>query len=103
MVPLQHREQVYPFDILKSDKVFVANPTHIQDLHNVGVRQLTDDLRLVVEHLDKGGVVAEIAEHPLDRYGLFETAKAWKRRAKHLGHATTTDPLAQDITAEVLG
>jgi hypothetical protein len=48
------RRQVLTGEVFHRDVVGARVLTEVEDLHDVGVRELNNDARLVEEHLDEG-------------------------------------------------
>jgi hypothetical protein len=86
-------EQVLPPDELHRDEVRAIDPTELEDLADVRVRELAGDLRLVDEHLDEVAVLTHRRENAFDRDDLLEALDAIGLRLEHLGHATDADAI----------
>jgi len=100
LVELPH---VAPGDVLHGDEVAVLVLAELDHLHDVRVRQLRGDARLVDEHLDELGVLAHGGEDPLDGEQALEPSGAEGLGRIDLGHPAHGDALQQQILAELDG
>ena len=91
--PVLDLEQVLAPDIFHRDEVRAVDPTELEDLADVRVRELTGDLRLVDKHLDEVAVLTHRREDPFDRDDLLEALHAVGLRFEDLGHAPDADAI----------
>src|SRR5262249_3973209 len=96
-------EQILAPDPLHRDEVGVADLSQLEDLADVGVRQLPGDLGLIDEHLDEVAVLRHRGQDSLDRDDLLEPLDPEALRLEHLGHPAHAQALEQQIFPEGLG
>src|SRR5205814_9930986 len=87
-------------DIFRRDEVRAVDPTELEDLTDVRVRELSGDLRLVDEHLDEVAVLAHRRQDSLDRDDLLEALDAVALGLEDLCHAADADAIEQQVFPE---
>ena len=73
----------------------------LQHLHDVGMRELHGDARLVHEHGDELGVLAHGGQDLLDGEQPLEALDAEGLGDKDLGHSADGDPLEEQVFPEL--
>jgi hypothetical protein len=74
--------------------------SELEDLTDVGVRELAGDLGFIDEHLDEVLVLPHRGEDPLDGDDLLEALDAVALGLEDLGHATDADAIEEQVLAE---
>ena len=85
-------------DVLHHDEVGVLADADVEDLGDVGVREVRREARLVEEHGDEALLLAERGEHALDGDLLLEALDARALGEEHLGHAARREALEDAVT-----
>jgi hypothetical protein len=72
---------------LHGDEVLPPLFAELEDLHDVGVRELGGRAGLVEEAADEALVFGEVWQHPLEHHALFEALDADEAGEEDLGHS----------------
>ncbi len=78
-------------DVLHGEVPGALGPAQIEHVGDVGVVQLREQQRLVLEQLEGGCVLGQVREHALDRHVADEAGLTAQPRQVHLGHAAGGD------------
>jgi hypothetical protein len=99
----EHRGEVDPVHVLHGDVVAGrtalrgVDPTEVEDLDDVGVRQPHRELRLLHEHVHELFVGRELGHDALDDQNLLEAFDAKALGLVDVGHASPTELLQQSV------
>ena len=85
--------QIAPVNVLHGDVVVVLDPSQVEDLHDIRVREQGRDLGLQNKHLNKSPGLGEARENPLDDQPLLKPLHTEGAGQVHLGHAPQSDAL----------
>ncbi len=98
---LEQLAHVAAGDVLHGDVEVLVVLAELEDLHDVRVRELHRDARLVDEHGDELGVLAHGGEDFLDGEQALEPLHAKGLGDEHLGHSADGDPLEEQVFPEL--
>src|SRR5262245_40043508 len=98
--PILDLEQILAPDIFHCDKVALADTAELENLADVGVRELAGDLGLIDEHLDEFLVLGHRRQDAFDGENLLEPLDAEGFRLEDLGHAADAQALEKEILPE---
>ncbi len=94
---VEDRAKVLAGDVFHRDEVAVPDFPEIENLRDVGVRELDGDLRLIDEHRDELVVLSDVRKDALDGDNLFEPLLTEGLGAPNLGHSADVDPVEQEV------
>ena len=84
-------------------KYWPRTVAELEHLHDLRVRELRGQLRLVDEHRDEVRVRRQVRQDPLDDQDLLEAVRRGDLRAKHLGHAAHGQSFEKRVAAKGRG
>jgi hypothetical protein len=92
--------QIVAAHVLHGHEVLVVHRAELENLDDIGVRQLGRDLGLVDEHLGERRIVRQVRQDALDDEGSLKARWALDARLEHIGHTSPTDAFKQRVLAE---
>jgi hypothetical protein len=96
----QQAQSVEPVDELQRGEVLAVHLPEVQDLHDLRVRQLGGQLRLVDEHGDEARVGGQVRQDSFDDQRLFEPMRRVDLGAEHLRHSADGQLFEQRVAPE---
>ena len=97
---VEDRAHVLAVDVLEGDEVAVVDPTQVENLGDVRVRQLHGDLRLVDEHRDELFILGNGGQDAFDRNHALEPLHTGGLRLEDLRHPADVDALEKVVLTE---
>ena len=98
---VDHLPEIAAGDVFHCDVEVLVVLAEFHHLHDVGVRELHGDARLVHEHRDELGVLAHGGQDLLDGEQTLEALDAEGLGDEDLGHSADGDPLEEQVFPEL--